>query len=229
MNLSVMQPYLFPYIGYFQLMYASDLFLIYDDVSYIKQGFINRNSILMAGKPLRFTVPVPGASSNRLISELSYSRDVIKLLKTISQAYSKSPYFSEVFPLVRQTLELGERRVSDVCLESYRLIFSYLGLDKRILKTGDLEYQRELRPEDRIISLCKKFGANRYINPVGGSHLYSRERFKSKEVDIYFLRPIFDEYDQGGEGFFSGLSIIDCLMNCSPSQVRSMLCRYELV
>lgn len=97
MNLAVMQPYLFPYIGYFQLIYASDLFMLFDDVAYIKKGYINRNSIMMDGQPFRFTVPVPGASQNKKIYELSYSSDVDKVLKSIAQAYSKAQYFDSIY------------------------------------------------------------------------------------------------------------------------------------
>ena len=101
MKLAVMQPYLFPYIGYFQLIYAADLFLIYDDVAYIKQGYINRNSILSPNGAARFTIPVPGASSNKLISELKFSGDVAKVLRTIEQRYCKAPHFEEIFPMIR--------------------------------------------------------------------------------------------------------------------------------
>jgi len=95
MKLAVMQPYLFPYIGYFQLIYAADLFLIYDDVSYIKQGYINRNSVLSPSGATRFTVPVPGAYSydlaNRILCLLLYagiesstSQRIINLIKSIT-------------------------------------------------------------------------------------------------------------------------------------------------
>src|SRR5690554_1040537 len=92
MKLAVMQPYLFPYLGYFQLIHAVDLFVIYDDVAFIKQGYINRNSILSRGQPLRFTLPVPGASSNRKICELHYAEDAGKLLKTVAQSYARAPH-----------------------------------------------------------------------------------------------------------------------------------------
>ncbi|HCR3455045.1 TPA: WbqC family protein, partial [Proteus mirabilis] len=98
MILAVMQPYLFPYIGYYQLAYHSDMFIFYDDVNYIKGGYINRNNILTKNGPQLFTLPVKKASSFKKINELFYQEDTRKILTSISQAYSKAPYFTSVFP-----------------------------------------------------------------------------------------------------------------------------------
>ena len=76
MSFAVMQPYLFPYLGYYQLVSAVDKFVYYDDVTFIKGGYINRNNILSNGKAQRFTIPVPGMSSNTLINELCFDRSV---------------------------------------------------------------------------------------------------------------------------------------------------------
>jgi len=90
-KIAVMQPYLFPYIGYYQLVNLTDVFIVYDDVTFIKRGYINRNSILIDREPRRFNIPVIGASQNVLIQNLHYA-PVGKLLKTIEQSYSKAPY-----------------------------------------------------------------------------------------------------------------------------------------
>ncbi|MBJ7265753.1 WbqC family protein [Idiomarina abyssalis] len=228
MKLAVMQPYLFPYIGYFQLIYAADLFLIYDDVAYIKQGYINRNSILSPNGATRFTIPVPGASSNKLISELAFSEDVAKVLRTIEQSYSKAPYFEEVFPMIRGALELGDRSIASVCQRSFEDIFSYLGLKKQFKKTSELEYNRSASARDRLIALCQQFGADSYINAPGGRKLYAKQDFAEKGIDLKFVDSLLVEYSQGGDEFAPNLSIIDMLMNCSPSQVIENMERYEL-
>lgn len=228
MKLAVMQPYLFPYIGYFQLIYASDLFIIYDDVSYIKQGYINRNNILSLNGPVRFTVPVPGASSNKLISELSYSTDVIKVLKTVQQSYSKSPYFDEIYPLIESILLYQNRDIAEVCLKSYQDILKYLGLQRKFLKSSELDYDRSLSAKDRLISFSHKFGADCYINTPGGRELYNKLDFTKEAVDLKFIDSLSLEYDQGVEGFIPNLSIIDILMNCSISEIHSFLNCYEL-
>ena len=228
MKLAVMQPYLFPYIGYFQLIYAADIFLIYDDVAYIKQGYINRNSILSRNGATRFTIPVPGASSNKLISELAFSKDVAKVLRTIEQSYSKSPRFGDVFPIIQGALELEDRSIASVCRKSFKDIFSYLGVDKQFKKTSELEYDRSASARDRLIDLCHQFGADCYINASGGRELYAKPDFAEKGVRLKFLDSLPVEYSQGRGEFIPKLSIIDVLMHCSPAKVISFLNKYRL-
>ncbi|MCK0152857.1 WbqC family protein [Alcanivorax sp. S6407] len=228
MKLAVMQPYLFPYIGYFQLICASDLFLIYDDVAYIKQGYINRNNILSASGVTRFTVPVPGGSSNKLISDLAFSDNVVKVIRTVEQSYSKAPYFDDVFPIIRGVMEFEDRSIASVCKKSYEEIFSYLGLDKEFRKTSDLEYERTSQPVGRLLSLCHKFGADCYINASGGRKLYSKREFANKGVDLKFIDSMAVEYTQCHHGFIPNLSMIDVLMSCSKEEVLELLGRYSL-
>ncbi|MCG2579798.1 MAG: WbqC family protein [Marinobacter sp.] len=228
MNLAVMQPYLFPYIGYFQLIYASDLFLVYDDVSYIKQGYINRNSILSPNGVSRFTVPVPGASSNKLISDLEFSKDVTRVLRTIVQSYSKAPFFEKIFPLIERILTKEDRSIASICIESYGAIFSYLGVTRHFMKTSDLEYERSASARDRLLALCHQFEADCYINAPGGRALYSDIEFAEKGVVLKFIQSQPVQYNQGASEFVPNLSIIDALMNCSPDQVVSLFRQYEL-
>ena len=228
MKLAVMQPYLFPYIGYFQLIYAADWFLIYDDVAYIKQGYINRNSILSANGAARFTIPVPGASSNKLISQLAFSGDVGKILKMIDQSYSKAPYFDDVFPVIRGALEMDDRSIASVCQKSYEDIFFYLGIEKKFKKTSELEYDRSASARDRLIELCQQFGADCYINAPGGRKLYLKQDFAEKGIDLKFVDSLSVKYSQGFEKFIPNLSIIDMLMRCPPSQIIEFMECYEL-
>ncbi|MCP1305496.1 WbqC family protein [Halomonas sp. R1t8] len=228
MKLAVMQPYLFPYISYFQLIYAADLFLVYDDVAYIKQGYINRNSILSANGAARFTIPVPGASSNKLISELAFSWDVAKVLKTIEQSYSKAPHFEDVFPVIRETLELEDRSIASVCQKSFKNIFSYLGIEKQFKKTSELEYDRSATARDRLIALCRQFDADCYINAPGGRKLYAKPEFSKQGINLKFVDSLPIEYSQGNAEFVPNLSIIDVLMHCPPEEVKHLLNHYQL-
>ncbi len=228
MNLAVMQPYLFPYIGYFHLVHAADLFLIYDDVHYIKQGFVNRNNVLSTNGITRFSVPVPGGSSNRLISELEFSRDVTKILKTVEQCYSKAPYFESVFKIVQDTLTFEDRLIASVCQKSFNDILSYLEIDKTFKKTSELDYDRDLPAQERLIELCHTFGSDRYINTPGGRALYTKADFAERGIDLRFVDPLPVEYCQGRAEFVPHLSIIDILMHCSPDKTRKLLTQYTL-
>src|SRR5664280_1221353 len=105
MKLGIMQPYLFPFIGYFQLINAVDKFIIFDDVNYINKGWINRNRILLNGKEFLFSIPLENASQNKLINEINLFDNFRwkgKLLKTINAAYKKAPMFNEVYPILEK-------------------------------------------------------------------------------------------------------------------------------
>ena len=110
MKIAIMQPYFFPYLGYWQLMNIVDKFVIYDDVNYIKRGWINRNRILVEGKPFYIHVPVMKASQNKIINEMEVFVDSSlrkKELKTIELAYKKAPFFDSVYPLIK-----GKRQIA---------------------------------------------------------------------------------------------------------------------
>lgn len=108
MKIGIMQPYFMPYIGYWQLIKEVDLYVIFDDVNYIKKGWINRNNILVHDKRHLFTISLQGASQNKLINEIAVSDDFIKFKKTISMAYSKAPYYKQVsFYWMRFALSLN--------------------------------------------------------------------------------------------------------------------------
>jgi len=222
-----MQPYLFPYLGYFQLLHAADHFLIYDDVTFIKQGYINRNKIASAGVISRFTIPVEGASSNRLITTLEFSKNVTKFLKQVSQSYARAPYRGEIMNLLEVVMTSEERAISDLCKSSYKTIFNYLGLSVSLTKTSDLDYDRDGTAKDRLIELCLKLKAEQYINLPGGRKLYSKKDFSVHNIDLKFINMKSVHYNQQ-YGFIPNLSIIDVLMNCSPETVVTLLKQYTL-
>ena len=111
-KIAIMQPYFLPYIGYFQLINAVDEFIIYDDVNYIKQGFINRNYILSQGLKVFLTLETFGASSNKKINEVLIGNNKEKILKTIEVNYRKAPYFKNVFNLILEIMNFEENNLS---------------------------------------------------------------------------------------------------------------------
>ncbi|AHF01114.1 hypothetical protein THIAE_04285 [Thiomicrospira aerophila AL3] len=224
---AVMQPYLFPYIGYYQLVYASDVFVIYDDVTFIKQSYINRNSILVNEKAQRFTLPVPGSSSNTVIQELSYVGDR-KILKTIQQAYRKAPFYNDVIELIVSVFESEERNVAKLNEKSLQLVFEYLGLDKKFVFASELDYEREADRADRLINLSKMFNCDHYINSPGGKELYDKKYFGEQGVQLNFIESQITPYQQFSSEFVPYLSMIDILMNCSKEQIIRMFSNFRL-
>lgn len=224
---AVMQPYLFPYIGYYQLVYASDVFIFYDDVNFIKKSYINRNNILLSGKPFRFSKPVIGASQNILIQDLSYSVES-KIINTIAQTYAKAPYYNDILPMIELIFNQGNRTVTHINKLSIELVFNYLGIDKKMLVASQIEYDRTKDRADRLIELSKMNGCGHYINSPGGKELYQKEYFEKRGVKLSFIETKIQPYKQGTNEFVPYLSMIDILMNCSKEQIVEMLNNYSL-
>lgn len=229
MKVAIMQPYLFPYLGYYQLVSCADMFVLYDDVSFIKQGYINRNSILMNGRPTRMTIPVPGASSNKRIMELTFASDVSKVLKTVKQAYAKAPFYDDVFPLVERVLTNSDRDITTTCKQGILEVFDYLGISKRVVRSSALEFDRNLPAADRLMAICDRLGSSEYVNSIGGQKLYSKEYFGERGKSLSFLEMHDISYTQGVSEFVPYLSMIDVLMWCDKPTVRGLLQQYTLV
>ena len=229
MKVAIMQPYLFPYIGYWQLINAVNTFMIYDDVTFIKQGFINRNYILIAGEKKRFTLELLGASSNKYINEIKVGGNTLKLLKTIEMAYKKAPQFESVFPIIQDILSNNERNLAKFIGYSLKKISAYLEIDAKFIYSSEIEKNDRIKAQEKILDICKTLGAKCYINAIGGKELYSKDRFKEEGINLHFLKTEIQEYKQFKNEFIPYLSIIDIMMFNSKREIREMLERYELI
>ncbi len=228
-KLGVMQPYLFPYLGYYQLVMAVNKFVFYDDVTFIKGGYINRNNILANGKAQRFTIAVPGSSSNIKIKDLNFDVNIKKTLKSIEQNYNKAPYFLDVFPLVKEVLVDSNRNVAHICSNSIKKVFNYLDIEKEFYTSSQLDYDKTLSAPDKLIAMSQKLGANDYINSPGGKDLYDKTYFHNRGVNLSFIEMQHCSYEQAENEFISHLSMIDVLMWNSKRDVRQLLTQYEIV
>lgn len=227
-----MQPYLFPYIGYFQLINAVDKFVIYDDVNFINKGWINRNRILVNGKPYTFTVPLKDASQNKLIKDLELAIDdrwKTKFIKTLEWAYKKAPYFDKAFGIVENVIDTKSPFIIDWHLKSLSLIKSYLEIKATFVKASTQYKNQNLKGQDRIIDICLKEKADNYINPIGGQDLYDEQSFISNKIKLYFLKSCLMTYKQYDNELVPWLSIIDVLMFNSKEQSEAFLKYYDLV
>jgi hypothetical protein len=227
-----MQPYLFPYIGYFQLMHVADKFVIYDDVNFINRGWINRNRILVNKKPLMFTVPLKNASQNTLIKDLKLAnieKWKQKYLRTLEFAYKKVPYFDTVLSIIYDVINIKTTFLRDWHLEALNRVINYLEIDTRIVETSSKYNNNDLNAQNRILDICAKEKAENYINPIGGIELYNKQDFYDKSVDLFFLKSKDIHYKQFGSNFYSCLSIIDVMMFNSVTKINKMIEAYELV
>ena len=136
MKLAIMQPYLFPYIGYFQLINAVDELLIFDDVQYIKRGWINRNRLLLNKSPKLFSLPLKKKHLNSKINEcelISIDQSREKLLNMLLSNYRKAPYFSNVFSLIEEIFKTAEKNIAIFNLNSLKGVMGYLDINTKLL------------------------------------------------------------------------------------------------
>jgi len=229
MTLAIMQPYFFPYIGYWQLISAVDTFVIYDDVNYIKQGWINRNNILGSDTNQLISLQVIGASSFKLINEVEVGNNRSKTLKTIELNYKKSPCFESIFPLLQEMLQCEEKNLAKFLSFSIRKICTYLEIKTNVSISSELVKNNKLKGQDKILDICQTVQATQYINAIGGQELYQKEKFFQQNLELSFIKSKQLEYPQFKLPFVANLSIIDVLMFNDKEKVKQHLTRYELV
>ena len=228
MNVAIMQPYFLPYIGYWQLINAVDIFVMFDDVNFIKKGYINRNVMLGVDQPQRFTLELVGASQNKLINEISVGNNCKKLKRSIEISYRKAPFFDTVFPVLEDILNQDEKNLAKFLAYSLRIISKYLSLDTIFIYSSEIDKDSNLKSQEKIIDICRKRNAVRYINAIGGQDLYQKEMFSQHGIELNYLESEMAEYAQFKDGFIPYLSIIDILMFNDKGDVKNMLNNYSL-
>lgn len=234
-TLGIMQPYIFPYIGYFQLINAVDKFIIYDDVNYIKQGWINRNYILVNKQSFCFTIPLENPSSFQLICETQLNKKFYrdwanKFIKTIDQNYKKAPFFEAVSKVVKEVLLDEKVTIAELALSSIKLIVNYLNIGTVIEDSSSVYENAPLKSQARVLDICKKESAKKYINPIGGTELYSKETFEKEGISLNFIKSASINYQQfRNPEFVPWLSIIDVLMFNDKAKVSEFLNNYDLL
>jgi hypothetical protein len=120
--------------------------------------------------------------------------------------------------------------IADVSRSSIVAVSAYLGLTTRFVLSSTVYCNAHLKRAERLIDICRKEGADTYINAIGGTSLYSKEDFAAAGISLCFLRTNSVQYPQVGQGnFVPNLSILDVLVNNSPETVRDLLWHYELV
>jgi len=228
MKLAIMQPYLFPYLGYFQLIQAVDAFVVYDDVNYIKGGWINRNYILANGDRRLITLPLQDASPNKLINQIEVGGQH-KILQTLRHSYGRAPYFDAVYPLIEDILMQTEKNLARFLDYQLRRLCGYLGLCPQWHISSALNKDNALRGQDKVLAICEELGATHYINVPGGKELYDPPSFAARGLKLSFIQPRAVRYRQFGKEFVPNLSIIDVMMFNDREQCARLLEEYDLV
>jgi hypothetical protein len=226
MQLAIMQPYFLPYIGYWQLIAAVDVFLLYDNIQYSKGGWINRNRLLKNNATdAIFSLPLKKGYLRLNIAEreLAEDFDCVRLLNQFRGAYSHAPHFSETWLLLERIVRYEECNLFRYLHHSIIQMCAYLGLETEIRISSEIPIDHGLKGQDKVLALCRALGAKRYINAIGGMDLYDRKVFQAQGMEWKFLQAKPFEYPQFGAPFVPWLSIVDVLMFNSLEDVRSVI------
>jgi len=227
-----MQPYFMPYLGYFQLIGAVDVFVLYDNIKYTKKGWINRNRFLLNSADTVFSLPLKKASdfSDVVERELAenFSRD--RLLSQLRGAYYRAPYFEDTWPLLERIVRYADGNLFRFIYHSIVCICQHLGIRSEIRISSEIAIDHDLKGSAKIVAFCQALGANTYINAIGGMSLYSKELFLASAVDLKFIATKPFEYAQFDGVFVPWLSIVDVLMFNTLDVVREIINHeYELI
>lgn len=225
MKLSIMQPYFFPYIGYFQLINASDKFVIYDDVTYIKGGWISRNKILSNDKEIYFNADIKNNKSSTLIKDIPILKNSWKKkrLKTLYYIYNKSKNFKSGFEVIESCFSYDTNFLSEFNFNAIKTISDYLNINTDIVQTSTVYNNSHLKSQNRVLDICTKEKAKTYINTSGGINLYSFQDFNKKNIELNFIRSKELEISNWN------LSIIHLILTFEKEKVISFLDAYDII
>lgn len=256
MKLAIMQPYFMPYIGYFQAISAVDKYILYSNLNFIKESWMNRNRVLMRdGKIVTITVPLKSKSSYSMIYDVEIDNSKPwkeKMLKTIQMCYSKKPFYKEIFDLLNSMLTPEYTHLKDLNNSTIVSISHYLDIQTVIdvdnsrfldMENGMVNIEEDyshlpyllktkpIRKVARVIEMCRREGSNDFYNAIGGQELYSKEEFKQYDIRLNFVRTNNIEYRQDSKKgeFVPNLSIIDVLMNNGKDGTKELLQEFSIV
>jgi hypothetical protein len=231
MKIGIVQPYFLPYIGYFALINAVDIFVYFDDVQYIRRGWVNRNRIKINGEWNYITLPIQKAPQTAKINQVYVVQDnqeIENIRKSIIFSYEKAPYYEAIRNLIVDFIEPGQN-IATLNIDLTNQICRYLGCETKTLVSSDINKNDMLKGQEKIIDICQTLHGDHYINPIGGTELYFQERFQQVGIKLNFLEINKIVYFQGKGDFIPNLSIVDVLMWNSKEAIKQMLQEYVLV
>jgi len=233
MKLAIMQPYFFPYIGYFQLINAVDVFVVYDNIQFTKRGWINRNRILADGKDIIFTIPIKKDSDYLDVKQRELSKsfgiESGKIVRKIKATYQKTPFYNDVMPIIEECFRCDSFNLFDFIYSSIKLLIQFFQIDTEIIISSSIDIDHNLKSQEKVLAICENLDADIYINAIGGQHLYSTETFCNRSIELNFIQTKSIEYKQFDNKFIPFLSIIDVMMFNSKRKIKQMLTEFELV
>lgn len=237
MKLAIMQPYFFPYAGYFSLIKHTDKFILLDSVQFIRHGWIERNRILKQGDGwIYIKVPVIREGGREtLIRDIKIDNSQKWKQKILAQLqpYKKiAPYFNVMIDLLNEIFSGEYDNITELNKIALERVCDFLGISHNIevFSTMNLMIDQPQASDEWALNICKAYGnVGEYWNPPGGQALFDRKKYEESEIKLRFHKLNLLPYSQKRSAFEPGLSIIDMLMFNSVNETRSMLDNYEII
>jgi len=236
MKIGIMQPYFFPYLGYFSLIKYTDQFILLDVVQFIRHGWIERNRILKSGQEGWNYIRISLIRHEReatikdiLIREDENWRELI--FRQLEHYKKKAPFYEKTIDFLQGCFKVTFVSIAELDAFLLEQVCQYLGISKKItlFSKMNLNIEEVKEPDDWALNICIALHATEYINPAGGMEIFDKNKYSKKNVTIKFLKNKLIPYNQFRIKFESGLSIIDALMFNSPESVNQMLDEIQLL
>jgi len=235
-TLAIMQPYFFPYLGYFSLMHHADALILFDVVEYDRKGWMHRNRVLKPGgddwQYIRAGVKKPPYKATirdvRLVLDNSW---IEQLFRQVEHYKLKAPFYEDTVNLLRESLAENPTSLTELNKNILEHIRDYIGIycPIYVFSEMDIEIDKVQHPGQWALKICNKLNANTYVNPIGGRDIFRVDEFLEQGVNIMFVKNELSKYDQNNIRFQAGLSIIDVLMFNSIDETRKLVENYTLL
>jgi len=221
MTIGILQPGYLPWLGFFEQLYTSDLFVIYDDVTFDKGGWRNRNRVKTPQGICWLTVPVVKKDIiHTLLRDVEINNSTPwwkKHLGTLKQSYGKAPYFRDYFPIFEEGYGRRWERLFDLDMFFIEQLMKALGLERPLSLSSSLSEEGDRN--GRLISICRHFGADRFYEGKAGEDYMDIERFRESGIEVVFQDYQHPEYPQLYGEFIPYLSVVDLLLNMGPESL----------
>lgn len=223
MIVSVHQPQYLPWLGYFDKIIKSDIFVILDDVQYKKNEWQNRNRIKTATGWQWLTVPVTykfpeKINQVKINSQTSWRKDHLRSLEV---NYRPAKFFNQYYSFFQETLKQEWEYLSELNIFFIEKILFFLGIKKKILKSSELAMSGE--KTDRLVNICKILGGETYLSGIGAKDYLEIDKFEKEKIKVVFQEFVSPVYPQLYNNFVSNLSVVDLLFNCGEESLDILL------
>ena len=227
-RLVILQPSYLPWLGFFDMLYKSDVFIIYDDVQYTKNDWRNRNRIKGSNGIIWLTVPVNDKnriSKSLMINDISIRNELPwagKHINTLKMNYARSAFFEDVFKLLEPIISRKYNFLVELNMNLINAIAGYLDLNRKIVFSSETDTE-DLNQVDRIVKLCEMMNATHYLTGDAARDYIDTERFARKGIQLEWHNYQHPVYNQLWGEFTQYLSIVDLLFNCGMESLNILI------